>query len=660
MPTVVITERTVDTGVMKISAPLGKTLEGESRRRAPSTIRLGLCLLMFGVVTGCQTRQAQRLAKMQRPPAAFTLASYGSEFASIACEPSDVELTAAPPLSRLEELPEDFLTFSLDEVVQLSLQNTEVLRDLGATVLRNPQASPTVYDPAIQSTNPVFGIEAALSAFDAQFNSVMNYANNDDVFNNLLIGGGVNEVKQRLTTGQLGLSKTSATGTQYSITNGIENDINNRTNNLFGNSWTSFFEAEMRQPLMQGAGLEFNRIAGPNGQPGLVGSNGVLIARINNDISVAQLERNLINFVSDVVNGYWQLVFAYENYDAILRARTGAVETWTITKSRFDNDLPGGEADREAQAREQMLTFEGRLVVALTGDNQTGATGILQAEANLRRLLNMPQSDGRLIRPSEAPDVMSIVHDWPTLVAAATARRVEVREQQWRIKRREMELLAAKNFLLPRVDALATYRNNGFGENLAGGGVGRFPSALKIASDGDYQEFEFGVEVTAPIGFRRASAAVRHANLQLARERALLIEQQRQIAHDLGSAVRQLTQTTRSAEVAYERLLAAKQTVDARLAAFEAEATPFDELLEAQRRLADAEVNYHRQTTAWARAIAAVSRESGELLERHFIQVSEEPGGVPSTGDLERKSRAIGRVNSGSYGIASPGFVSQN
>ena len=595
---------------------------------------------------------------MQCPPTAYGLASQRLENATVTCLPGAAELTATPPLARVDELPDEFLYFTLDEVVQLALENTEVLRDLGATVLRNPQSSPTIYDPAIQSTNPAFGIEAALSAFDAQFNSVMNYANNDDVFNNLLIGGGVNEVKQRLTTGQFGISKLSATGAQYSIRNGLENDINNRTNNLFGNSWTTFFEAEMRQPLLQGAGLEFNRIAGPNAQPGLIGTNGVLIARVNNDISIAQLERNLINFVNDVINEYWQLYFAYENYAAILKARTGAVETWKITKSRFDNDLPGGEADREAQAREQMFNFEGRLVVALSGDAQTGATGLLQAEANLRRLLNMPQSDGRLIRPSQSPDVVEIIYDWPTLITTATDSRVEIREQRWRIKRRELELLAAKNFLLPRVDALATYRNNGFGENLAGGGVGRFPSALKVASDGDYQEFEFGLEVTAPIGFRRASAAVQNAKLQLAREQSLLAEQQQQIAHDLGTALRRLSQTLNSSHVAEQRLLAAQQTVDARLAAFEAEATPFDELLEAQRRLADAEVNYHRQTTSWARALDGVALESGELLRRYSIQVSEEASGFPSQADLDRKARTIDRVNNGNYRVASPGFLS--
>jgi hypothetical protein len=36
--------------------------------------------------------------------------------------------------------------------------------------------------------------------------------------------------------------------------------------------------------------------------------------------------------------------------------------------------------------------------------------------------------------------------------------QVEVRKQKWEIKRRELELIAARNFLLPRIDAVGRYR----------------------------------------------------------------------------------------------------------------------------------------------------------------------------------------------------------
>ena len=47
---------------------------------------------------------------------------------------------------------------------------------------------------------------------------------------------------------------------------------------------------------------------------------------------------------------------------------------------------------------------------------------------------------------------------------------------------------------------------------------------------------QMGLEVDIPIGFRQANASVRYAELNLAREKAVLEEQQNAITHDLSSA----------------------------------------------------------------------------------------------------------------------------
>lgn len=617
---------TDDTRTMQSFLKTRITVSGLIGNKSLMVAELMLMGLFFVGLIGCQSSREPSLQYAVNVPAKFE-----DPTDQLADDVDTANLNVwtvdfAPPQLQNSAFPETFLDLTIEEVVKLAMRNTKVLRELGGDVLQNPQAASTIFDPAIQSSDPVFGVAAARSAFDTQFNSVMSYANNDSIFNNVLIGGGANEVQQSLSTVEFGFSKFNENGGQLSIRNGIENDSNNRSNNLFNNSWTSVFEAQLRQPLMQGAGRTFNLIAGPNSQPGLRNGNGIRISQVNNNISVLQLERNLVRHLDNVIAQYWRLYFAYENFKALKRARNGAMETLSITKARFDNNLPGGEADREAQAREQLYNFEGRLIVAQSGDRVTGATGVLQAEADLRRLLNLPQTDGQMIRPVEALVVADMAFDWSLLVDKSLRCRVEIREQQQRIKRRELEVVAARNFLMPRVDALASYSNDGFGDDLWGG-QGQFPSALRVASDGDYQSFEFGLDISAPVGFRQASAAVRNAELQLTREKSVLEEQKRQIVHDLGSSIRQITQTHASVDAAKQRLNAANQTVESRLVAFEAGAAPFDELLDAQRRLAEAEVNYYRQTSAWAVAIDSISRESGDLLRKYSIFIVEQSPG---------------------------------
>ena len=49
-------------------------------------------------------------------------------------------------------------------------------------------------------------------------------------------------------------------------------------------------------------------------------------------------------------------------------------------------------------------------------------------------------------------------------------QRPELQERHLKAKKREMELLAARNFPTPRLDAVARYRFRGFGDDLVGAG----------------------------------------------------------------------------------------------------------------------------------------------------------------------------------------------
>ena len=65
--------------------------------------------------------------------------------------------------------------------------------------------------------------------------------------------------------------------------------------------------------------------------------------------------------------------------------------------------------------------------------------------------MGLAATDGRLIRPKDEPTTAKVVFDWYDVLNEGLARSVELREQKWIVKRRELELIAAKNFLLPQV-----------------------------------------------------------------------------------------------------------------------------------------------------------------------------------------------------------------
>ena len=85
---------------------------------------------------------------------------------------------------------------SLQDAVRIALENSKVMRQLGGRqasfggqrpqqdefptqLLQAPLQVPTVYDPAIVEADPNFGVEAALSDFDAQLGSQLLWQKNE-------------------------------------------------------------------------------------------------------------------------------------------------------------------------------------------------------------------------------------------------------------------------------------------------------------------------------------------------------------------------------------------------------------------------------------------------------------------------------------------------
>ena len=521
---------------------------------------------------------------------------------------------------------------SLDEVLQIAMSNREILRELGGTVVRNPAAALTHLRPSLDNNDPRFSPEAALAAFDAQLTASASFSNNDQLFNNPFFAGGTNQFVQDLHEYNVELTKRTATGSQLSLRSSSIYDANNAPGNIFRSAWDTYIEGEVRQPLLQGAGLQFNRIAGPGASPGVY--NGVLLAKVNNEVSSADFQVAVRNYINNVTNSYWDLYFAYRDLDARSRAMKRSLEAWNRIRARQESDLETGAA--EALAREQYFRFKSEVDESLSGrvtqgtrsgNGSTGGTlegvgGVQTSERRLRLLVGLPISDGELIRPLDEPTEADVIFDWDTIRSEAMQRRTELRRQQLVVHRREMELLASKNFLIPRLDAVGRYRYRGFGDDLLRlpDGNSSTSSAVGNLLGGGQQEWFLGVEYEVPLGFRRGHLAVQNAELLLSRERIVQREQQREIVHDLSNAVSDAARAYRACENSLNRYIAAGEL----LASYEAQDDnnldiDVDHLLDSQRRLVEAEIRYYRSRAEYALALKNIHLEKGSLLQYHNL-----------------------------------------
>jgi outer membrane protein TolC len=605
---------------------------------------------------------------------------------------ADIE-NSAPPLTMENATPDKFWDIKLEECVKFALDNSKVMRSLGGrysesafqsraqtgeapdAITTAPDNSRSVYDPALIETTPFVGTEYALSAFDATLASSMFWQHNDRPQNvrvNTVASAVFAPVfEENNGTFQATLSKNNAWGGTWSLQNNVVYDQTNNPTWAIPSTYNVNYQATFNQPLLQGAGVLYNRIAGPynpfiSSTSGLntPAFDGVMLARINVDISLADFEGGVRNLVYDVENAYWELYFAYRSLEASKAGRDSALLTWKKINSLYQVGAKGGEAEKEAQSRAQYFLFRAQV--------QTALNDLFRAENRLRYVVGLGVADGRLMRPADEPTTAEVAFDWHDIHSEALGRSPELRRQKWRIKERELEIIAAKNNFQPRLDASGTYRWLGLGDTLINPNAQNIPlipgtdvtqlqgsNAYQSLTSGKYQEWQLGLQFQMTLGFRAALSTLRHYQLQLAKEKARLQDEQLEVSMQMGEAVRNLEYNYQLSLSNFNRRVAAEKQVEAVRVAFEAETVTLDLLLDAQRQRADAELAYFRSLVDYQRGIAGVHYRKGSLLEYDGVYLSEGPWPAKAQWDAHRLARQRDASHYLDYGFTRPKVISR-
>lgn len=597
-----------------------------------------------------------------------------------------------PPVTVLDPDFDSFYDLTLEECVAIALQNSKVIRGYGTPALQGSRISPgldtlttgpqgvgTFYSVAIRETEPGIlnipgnlqqpsvittntgldanqGVEAALAEFDAQVSSNLFWAKSDEPRNNTLINPISPQVfQQDQVTWQNQIAKKTAEGTQLFVRNS-----NIYTNNniplddpatlvqegfqVLPSWWRANIEVEARQPLLRGRGAFINRLP-------------IIISRIGTDQTIANLEAQLQNMVTNVEIRYWDLQAAYRNLEAAKQGRDAALKTWRVIKNQFDTPPADVTIQQYAQASEQYYFFEQQVVDAFNT--------LLTAESNLRWLLGIARSDGQIIRPIDEPTLAPIAFDFYASVDEALLFRPELRQQRWELKKRELAVAYAKNGLLPEVNATMLYRFLGLGDNLVSYDDPStfFPNPGSGAYDelfeGRYQELQFGLEARANVGFRRELANVRNAQLKLAQEHARLEDVELDVSRELGDALQAAAANYRALQIAFNRWSYTTQELLHFDRTIEVGVETIDTVLDAQRRNAQAEISFYTALAEYNKSIALVHRRKGTILAYNGIEFAEGPWtgkAYHDAAELARRRAASREVN---YGWTRPGVISQ-
>ncbi len=526
-------------------------------------------------------------------------------------------VVSAPDLTppRTPSNPEaaEIWELSLAQALQIALENSDVVRTLtGFGVSAGPT---TAFDPAIAETQ----VQSALAAFDTTLATSLFWNRNDQP-PGITFGGGIPIPNQRdQASFASSLTKLMATGGTAEVafnTNylfipafsrppgpdgivGTPDDIVRTPAQYAPN-----VEFSLRQPLLRGAGADVQRSA-------------VVIARLQSDQSQWDFKLAMLELVRSVEQAYWELHAAHVSLRAIERVVPLAQEVVRIEESRleFQKAIPADVA----QARAQFHEFRQQRVQAMTA--------VLEREARLRNLLGLAPSDGRRIVPCDEPARSPITIDWAGTVTTALDARPDVVRQRLSVRVRELQLLMAKDGLRPQLDAHALWRISGLDRQL--------DEAIGVLTDNQFTDWQLGVSLNVPLGFRQASANVHAAELTLGRDRIQLRQTVHATSHQLGDIVRELDSLYEQYQAAAERLEANNQWLEGARIRFEnppPAAEGQDSLLQAlsvyQVALSSwsqAAVEASRLLAQYNTALARLEEAKGTLLDARNIALYEDP-----------------------------------
>lgn len=560
--------------------------------------------------------------------------------------PQEVAYSQKPRTIR-EPTQDEIWEMTLLQAVHTAVQNNKMIRTRtnSPQMLQNPQTTPSVFDPALGETGYLFGnrgVEAALADFDTQLNASTTWGNNATIQNSF------GTFQNNSDTGAFtsSLTKALATGGSFQVNHNWNYLSTNSPFVPVSSSYAGTLQAVFTQPLWAGAGVEYNRIAGPPraGLGSITGvSQGVSIARINCDIDVADFELAVTQMVKDVEDLYWELYLAYRQYDAEVANRESVHRSWVEVKAKMDAGARGGSAADEAQARENYFDSQARV--------ETSLSTIFVTENQFRKLLGLAVNDGKIIRPADDPMEAEFIVPWESSVLDALTRRAELRRQKWQIKSLELQYRAAENVANPQLNLVSSYQVNGFGANLLN--YQDTPNSSMYTSMGNTNltGWTAGLQFSMPLGLRTVRMQLHNIELQLVKARAGLAAQEQDISHDLAESVQRIDAAYKVAQTQLDRKIAAVKRVEATMALYEVGArdeqnqgVTLDLVLRAQASNAAAEIAYFNSLIAYNKAITEFHWRRGMLLEVDGIHLQE------GEWDERAKEDALKRAWARSYG----------
>lgn len=494
-------------------------------------------------------------------------------------------------------------------MIPLQRQGRPASLSLENAVLETFSHSPQVKALSDQALVREYAIREAASKFDVTnfVNSRFN-GNSDAVGNTLTTGGPSQFIDTNWnTTG--GVRKLQASGGKWEASQQLGWQDTNSIYFVPGNQATTKMLLTYTQPLLKGAGCEYQNSV-------------IVLAELNAAMGSEQLSRELQEIVVNVHRNYWDL---FLNRAAYLQRRRLYLRAQKIHE--------------ELIARQDVDTLTNQIVRAKAALRDREAAMVRysanakNAESALLTLIgarDLPLTDELEVVPIQPPRSASTAPELQLLLTRALEYRPEVQQALKNIKAATVRLRMAENEIKPNLNmVLGSYLNGLQGDSdIAQSFANQFSTGRPSAF--------VGMEYERPVGNRAAKSRLDQRQVEVRQVTYELENVTNQVRKDVVIAHREIQATAYEVGCHEQAVRAFNVEIDYltnrwRLLPGEGQeaGVVLDNILQAQQRLADAELALVTAEVNLSMAHVQLLRATGELIRGKDLQ----PGKLPAGGE---------------------------
>jgi outer membrane protein len=393
----------------------------------------------------------------------------------------------------------------------------------------------------------------------------------------------------------IGIEKKLSTGGTLGLDFSNNRSETNSSYQTINPYYESVLSLNLIQPLLKDFGISVNE-------------SQINIAVNNHQISILKLQQELISTLSQSQKLYWDLVFNMQNLEVknllleqardLLEKNKARVEVGLAVKV----DVLEAEADVAARQEEVVVAQYG---VKDTEDKLKQITNIL-SEPNRRQLA---------LVPTEEPMILPQKLDMEQTIVLALDNRAEYNQSQLELKNSRINLLLAKNGILPEVNLSGNIGYSGLGKD--------FNDDWDELSNTDHPVWGVGVNFKFPLGNRFASneriqreLEQEQAGLRIKEIELQIILEVRQALRQLQTNLKRIDSTKIAQELEQEKLKIEEER-------FELGMTTSHDLLEFQTDLATAKSNHLKAIIDYNKSFIDLDVATGTMLKKHNIELKE-------------------------------------